>query len=378
MVDESEPAVPVVLPERIIPPRAYHDPAVHRDEVTRLFRRSWLFAGFTDDLRDDDDFITAELAGTSVVVQNFRGALRALHNVCSHRFARLQTAACGNRRLVCPYHGWLYNADGVPVGIPGNDEHFGFDRERRRALALDRFEVAVRGRFVFVRLEPGGAGLDEHLGAYGPLLDHVSAAFPDRFDDQTVPWAADWKIGVESVLEVYHVASVHPETFKPFFRGTWDIESQPPHSRGVAALSDTGVRYWNGIVRHLGLRTTDRHRDYDNITIFPNLALGITHGAMLSVQTYDPVAPGRCDLRFRLFLAAAERRDGPVRRHVEDSLRAINLRVLEEDRAVSETVQRGIVQARRPAVPGRNEARIHTFHAAWLDRMDRDDYSIMG
>ncbi len=373
MVDAaSEPTAPAALAPAALAlapalaPSDYHDPAVHQAEMRAIFRRSWLFVGMTDDLAEEDDFVTADLAGVSVAVRNVGGELRAFHNVCAHRFAILHPAPCGRGRFVCPYHGWAYDRDGVPVGVPGNAEHFGLDREARRRLALRRFEVSARGRFVFVRLEPGGPSLDEHLGAWGELLDHASAAFPDRFEDRVMPWAANWKIGVESVLEVYHVDQVHPETFKPFFRKAWDITAGGDHSQGVARLSDAGARYWDGIVKHLGLARSDRFRDYDNTLIFPNLAIGITHGAMMSVQTYEPLDAERCRLRCRLFLAPGrpDRRDGPVRRHVEESLRAINVKVLEEDRAVCETVQAGARQMDRPALPGANEARIHAFHRA--------------
>lgn len=377
MVDTAElPGLPLLSDtDGILPPCAYTGEAVFHAEIARIFRRSWLFAGFTDDLAADDDHITVDLAGTSVVVQNFGGELRALHNVCSHRFARIQTKPCGNGRLRCPYHGWLYNRDGVPVGIPGNEEFFGLDREARQARALKRFEVAVRGRFVFVRLEPGGPSLDAHLGACGAVLDHASALFPDRFEDRTVPWEADWKVGVESVLEVYHVESIHPETFKPFFGKSWEILAEGPHSLGRATLSETGERYWNGIVKHLALTRGGRHGGYENHLIFPNLAVSITHGAMMSVQTYGPVASGRCALRFHLAMAGttrADRRDGPVRSHVEESLRAINLKVLEEDRVVCESVQRGLRQARWPALPGRNERRIQAFHQAYCAVMETE------
>lgn len=373
MVDTPENGTAQRLSDGILPPRAYTDPDVFRAEADGIFRRCWLFVGFTDDLAGDNDFITADIAGTSVVVQNFGGELRALHNVCSHRFARIHDKPCGNRRLQCPYHGWLYNKDGVPAGIPGNEDFFGLDRTARQTRALQRFEVATRGRFVFVRLDPGGPSLDVHLGAYGPVLDHASAMFPTRFDDQTLDWAANWKIGVESVLEVYHVETTHPETFKPFFKKIWNVAESGPHSLGQAVLSDAGERYWNGIVKHLGLRRTDRHSGYENYLIFPNLAVGITHGSMLSVQTYDPIDDGRCALRFRLLLADSdhpERRERAAWRHVVESLRAINLRVLAEDRVVSESVQRGIRQARWPAIPGWNEDRIRAFHrayGAWMD-----------
>lgn len=373
MVDTAKSSALLSSLKAVIEPSAYGDPDIFREETQRIFRRSWLFIGFTDDLANDNDYVAAELAGTSVVVQNFGGELRAFHNVCSHRFARIQPQSCGNRRMQCPYHGWLYNRDGVPTGIPGNDEFFNLDQDARRARALARFDVATRGRFVFVRLEPEGISLDEHLGRYGAMLDHASASFPACFDHQTLAWNADWKVGVESVLEVYHVDAVHPETFKPFFGKRWDMAEEGRHSLGRAELSTMGKRYWDGIVRHLGLIRSESHDGYENYLIFPNLAVGITHGAMMSVQTYEPVAPGRSRLNFRLSMAAtcrAEGGSGAARRHVEESLRAINRRVLDEDRVISETVQCGLGQARWSALPGKNEARIHAFHRVYLAAMN--------
>src|ERR1700690_3970901 len=72
-------------------------------ERAHLFERSWQLVGLCSDLARHQDFITAELAGRSVVIQNFDGALRGFHNVCSHRHARLRSANCGNGLLRCPY-----------------------------------------------------------------------------------------------------------------------------------------------------------------------------------------------------------------------------------------------------------------------------------
>lgn len=74
-------------PDMVIPPQRYSGEANHAEEAARVFRRCWMFVGFTDDLRNDNDFITADIAGTSVLVQNFDGELRAYHNVCTHRYS---------------------------------------------------------------------------------------------------------------------------------------------------------------------------------------------------------------------------------------------------------------------------------------------------
>ena len=367
MADPSatRPVAPVSGP--VIAPAHYADPATFAAEVARIFRRAWLFAGFAEQVAHPNDFLTTDVAGTSVVVQNFDGELRAFHNVCTHRYSLIQLEPCGNRRLQCPYHGWLFNRDGVPVGIPGNDAFFGFDRADRQGLALPRYEVARRGRFVFVRLEPGGPALDDFLGAYGPLLDDLGA-FTEPVADATQEWAANWKIGVESVLEPYHVDATHPETFKTFVVKRWTTETAGPHSRCRTEIGDGSRKWWDNTVRVLGLRGDARYRDYDHYFLFPNLSLAVTHGSMLSVQTYAPLGPERLALRYHLFLAPGARA-GAARNAVAASLTAFNERVLAEDRLVSESTHRGCRQVTAPAVPGRAEDRIPAFHAAWQDWM---------
>lgn len=369
--------LPPPLPATVISTTRYADPAVHAAEVERIFRRSWVFAGFADQLARPNDFLTADIAGTSVVVQNFDGQLAAFHNVCTHRYSLIQREPCGNRRLECPYHGWLFNREGVPVGIPGNDRFFGFDRAAKAKLALPRFEVATRGRFVFVRLEPGdeggGEGLDDFLGGYGPLLDDLSA-FTEPVADDTQEWEANWKIGVESVLEPYHVDATHPETFKSFIAKSWQTATEREHSRCTTAISGHSTKWWTNVVRALGLARDERYRDYDHYFIFPNLSLAVTHGSLLSVQTYDPLGAERLRLRFRLFLAPSRKPnapDGAAWRTVADTVCAFNLQVLDEDRRASESAHRGSKQVGgKPAVPGWAEDRIFAFHAAYLARME--------
>lgn len=356
----------------VIPPHAYGIPAIAEEEARSLFRSTWIFAGLAEDLADDNDFVVRDIAGTSVVVQNFGGELRAFHNVCTHRFALIQTEPCGNRRLQCPYHAWLFNRDGVPVGIPGNDAFFGFDRAGREKLALERYEVAARGRFVFVRLEGGGPDLDTWLGDYGAVLDRAGGLFTDGIDDTTQTWNANWKIGVESVLEVYHVDATHPETFKPFTVKEWQTGFCGAHSRCATRLSDTSTQWWDGIVKRLGLAHDPGGAGiYDHYFVFPNLSFAITHGAFFSLQTYDPLTPDSCALRYRLFLGDGKR--GAARNAVAGTLRDFNTRVLAEDRFVSEAAHKGARQMDRPAVLGSVEDRIAAFHGEWFARMPAQD-----
>jgi len=354
-----------------LPASAYGATAQQRAEKTGLFDTCWVFAGLSDDLAQPNDFLTLELGGTSVMIHNFDGELRALHNVCAHRFAPIHGACKGNRLPRCPYHGWTYNRDGVPIGIPGNAEHFGLDRAARTRLALRAFDLAVCGRFVFVRLNRDGPDLDSWLGPYADLLSRCSAVFTETYDGGRLDWACDWKLAVEGVLEVYHVDMVHADSFRAFTGKGWTCAYHGCHSQGTAPVQEADKRWWQGLAKRLRLSPAAGHADYEHLYIFPNLAVGLTEGTVMSVQSYLPApdgAPDRSILDYRLVMAtAAEGASTAARQAVQEHLRTFNRRVLDEDRAICEQVQRGCRQmadGRRPLL-GHNEARIRAFHTAY-------------
>ncbi|WP_044558461.1 aromatic ring-hydroxylating dioxygenase subunit alpha [Azospirillum sp. B4] len=348
-------------------------------ETRDLFPRLWHFVGFLDEVAAPDGYLVRTIAGVPVVVQRFDDDIRAFRDVCSHRYARLHATDSGQGPLRCPYHGWTYNRDGVPMGIPGNDACFHLDRADKAALALARYEVAARGRFIFVRLVPGGAPLDEWLGPLGTWLDAVSDGFAAPFSQAPLDWRADWKMGMENVLEVYHVDAVHPETFRTVTEGAWICAEHGPHSTGTIGLTAETRRWWDGVAKRLKLTPLTRFTNYDHAIIFPNLAIGLTAGLMASVQTYEPVygpdggvQPGRSTLRYRLSLARQQPgASAAARAGVEAHLADFNRRLLAEDQTVAEAAWAGTMQMDRPALLGGNEGRIRAFHAAWLREMGR-------
>ncbi|HVS76343.1 MAG TPA: aromatic ring-hydroxylating dioxygenase subunit alpha, partial [Steroidobacteraceae bacterium] len=187
-----------------IPADHYYRPDVLDAEIERVFKPSWLCVGFTQDLRNHNDFITAEIGHRGIVVQNFHGELKAFRNVCTHRFSRIHCARQGNRVLQCPYHGWTFGADGAPIGIPLNKQCFGLDEADRRALALQSYALDTVGHFVFVRMSKSGPSLRDFLGELYDDLAHVSDVCPDRFETEQYDWAANWKLGMDNAAEGYH------------------------------------------------------------------------------------------------------------------------------------------------------------------------------
>lgn len=352
--------------------RHYYDPDLFADEQRRILATTWQFVGFSDELAAPGSWLTRDIAGQPVLIQDFDGERRALRNVCSHRFARLRAGdgVTGGGPLRCPYHGWTYDRDGVPVGIPGNADCFGLSRDDKQALALPRYELDRIGRFLFARVEPGGPDLETALGPHATLLRALSDGMSAPFVQASQDWDANWKVGVENVLEIYHVDSVHPDSFRTVVNGSWRVVTDGPHSVGYAGLRPEAQRWWEGAGKRLGLIPVDAVggvEGYVHLLLFPNLAIGITAGRMISVQTLEPTGPDRFTLRYRLCLAKA--RDGASKAAlaaVTQHLAALNDTLLAEDRAICAAVGAGVRHATGAALIGANEERLHHFHATLL------------
>ncbi len=79
-------------PERSsgLPAQCYTDPAFYELEKERMFRRSWLSVGRVEQVADPGDYFTIELFGEPlIIVRDKEGTVRALSNVCPHRWMLL-------------------------------------------------------------------------------------------------------------------------------------------------------------------------------------------------------------------------------------------------------------------------------------------------
>jgi choline monooxygenase len=352
----------------------YTDAAVLAVEQERIFARHWHFVGLKSSLAAPDDWIATEIAGRGITIQNFDGELRGFRNVCSHRHARLRSECQGNGLLRCPYHGWTYNGEGVPVGIPGNTEWFGLDRAAKRALALPPIAVACCGNLVFARIAAEGPSLAAFLSDYFLLFARISEAFPVPFAEGSLDWRCNWKIGVESAIEGYHLDMVHPHSFRPSIRAALPAALSGDHSAGPLLLAEPALQSLEKLQTRLGLGRFEVSERYDHYLAFPNFCLAVSAGVTLSLQTYEPVSPGTMRLRFRLLTGESAKpalRQGVMGKAVLGAFADFNTQVLTEDQAISEGVQRG--KAWRPLPPaclGANEDRLQAFHAAWRRSME--------
>lgn len=362
-----------MLASQAINPNTYYDLDIYKEEQRKVFHENWIFVGFKEQIKNHDDFITTKIGETPVVIQNCNGELHALLNICSHRKATLQTAACGNRPLRCPYHCWTYKNGGKLIGIPQNIESFAINEQQKEKLSLKQFNIAYCGDFIFVRINRQGKKLEDFLGPYFNILNEISADFcQDVFADK-YRWQTNWKLAVETVLEVYHVPGTHPESFANLAIPECEIISNPPHSTGNTPMQEPSKKWWQGVRKFLKLQQNLKFTEYNHIFIYPNLAIGITNGSLMSVQTYEPKSENTCDLNFRLKMiktANQEKTSDVVRQEIYQNLTRFNHVTLEEDRIVAESCQDNMPHTKIPAIIGKCEDRIRHFHNAWRLNME--------
>lgn len=94
---------------RGLPGWTYHSQALFDLERTRVFLTHWQLAGHTADLPNVGDWLGFDLLGErAVVMRGQDGVIRAFHNLCRHRGARVVDGSSGTlQRGDCLPVSWL-------------------------------------------------------------------------------------------------------------------------------------------------------------------------------------------------------------------------------------------------------------------------------
>ncbi|MCC2666778.1 MAG: hypothetical protein K0S63_694 [Gammaproteobacteria bacterium] len=350
-----------MMKSTLIPLEYYCVEAKFQQEQQFLFANIWHFVGFTSQLANNNDYICVNLAGKSVVIRNFNGELKAFHNVCSHRFSLLCREPSGNAPFQCPYHGWAYNKEGVPKGIPGKERFSNIDVE---ALKLQSFQIDTCGKFVFVNLNSGAISLKDYLGNTAQLLQEFSEAMDSQIDCNEIIIEANWKVIVENTLEDYHVHMVHPSSFYQLGIKHTEIKCEEFHS-------NTKMVFKHQLQENKKIDVAFDKRpmkidDYIHQLIFPNLTLASAFGTTFAIQTIVPLAVNKTRFISYVFSTHCNplsTKDSALIKAFNLSAKEFNRQVFDEDKAICEAVQKGIQETnRKSGVLSTDEERIFAFH----------------
>lgn len=312
---------------RGLPAWSYRSPALFALERSEVFLNHWQVAGHVSDIAAPGDWLTFDLLGDrAVVIRGDDGTVRAFHNLCRHRGARLVDGETGQCRsaLVCPFHGWVYNTDGTLRGASRPETFGDFDRSD---FGLRPIEMEIWHGFIFLRFLPGPqpsvaaqlAPFDADFAAY-EAVGHLPV--------DTSPWSEHLDVNWKSVRDVdnegYHVALAHPALQDLYGRSYVDHVLANGLSFSVGTYGDRPGRLWS--VQHYitasdgGPDLPDRLRNaWTYYGMFPNTVFAFTPEGAQFYQDI-PLNPGRTMLRGRLYRRPQETRAGRVARYLAERI----------------------------------------------------------
>ena len=378
--------VPVELATTLIP-KAYTCPEFYAIEQERVFATSWIAVGCTSQLQQSGQALVVTVAGRSIIVTRDKaGRLRAFHNVCRHRGARLLDDGCQalrSARIRCSYHSWTYDLEGHCLGTPlfeGSDipenQRGAFDMSGvkhfdKADYSLIPARVENWAGLIFVNLNPDAPSLRAQLGD-----------LPERFASYRLDeWrlvrakryqiAANYKLIGENFMECYHLPWVHPELIKVSRLENHYRWQGPGLYTGMCTTpisQNAEVGGWQGLRPLSTLRGADAE-SARFVWLFPNTAMNVLPNHAF-IMLACPEGPGQTSEE-TLILAHPECTEGSSVGEELDQLASFWDLVNRQDIAIVERVQAGLSD---PAYRGGRmcyhfEEPLHRFQNMVIDKM---------
>jgi phenylpropionate dioxygenase-like ring-hydroxylating dioxygenase large terminal subunit len=355
--------------------RHYIQPEIFEQEQQRLFGRLWIFACLRTAVQAEHAFATRRIGGRSVLIQNNDGRIRAFENACPHRLMPLQTASFGQARMVCPYHGWVFDSAGKVKSIPKEQSLYAFSPQEREELCLREYAVETVGELVFVNLDKNPIPISEQFAPeLIERLKDISGHFSEVSVHTEIPVRYNWKLNFENVLDHQHVPYVHPKTFLPLMRSASEHKEREPASGDKQPISDRLVDQswfsttpiqieswpWHNMVDRYGPTGT-----YHNHFLFPNVNFISVGGLVFLIQQFEPVSATETRVVFTLCAARSQTRLPALPAILRGHLKG-EVEVLMEDVNYLEGLQASLHEGSPVVHHGQYEHRLVGFGQTYL------------
>jgi glycine betaine catabolism A len=201
-------------PGRALPGAFFTDDVLYDAEMDAIFARHWLFVASEPEIPEGGDYRTYQIGRYPILIlRQDDGSIKAFHNTCRHRGARVlqQESGVVGTRIVCPYHRWSYDLNGVCD----------------QGLRLQPVQVRVLSGLIFVCLadEPPGDFADLAAQVSGYLEPHALPRTKVAFQQDLIE-EGNWKLTIENNRECFHCGG-HPELLRSLFHfiGDFSVDS---------------------------------------------------------------------------------------------------------------------------------------------------------
>lgn len=312
-------------------------------ERRAVFRTAPQIVCHLNDIPEPGDYQTLDILGEHVVVLRDRqGEVRAFHNVCRHRAARLVSGSGGNcgHRLVCPYHAWSYDLDGRLRAIPRRQDFGALDLD---AHGLVPVAHEVFAGFIFVRFAPGLPSVEEMMAPYA----HEIA--PYRFEELVPqgrvtlrPRRLNWKNIADNYSDGLHITVAHPGLTR-LFGVSYGLEAETWVDKMWGGLRDSPSDNWSErayqrLLPEAPHLPPDRQRLWTYFKLWPNTAFDI-YPDQVDFMQFIPVSPTETLIREIAYVRPDDRREMRAARYLNWR---INRQVNAEDTELITRVQDGM------------------------------------
>ena len=283
-------------------------------ERQHIFMKNWQLLARSAQLENSGDYLASSIAGIPVIAcRSDDGELRAFHNICRHRAARLVEEGQGNcKRLQCGYHAWTYDLEGKLIAAPAITDEAGFDSTQFNLFPL---RCEAWNGLVFVNFDQQAVNLADWLGDIVEIMQGFPGIDTEFVftREEIVDFEANWKTYGDNSCEGYHLPTIHRDMAAEIDRKHTNIEAR--HGEYVnfdVSYKDGSKACW--------------------IYRYPNFMIAC-EPAYINIQSTDPISSRLSRLRDYFWFSRHS-----DKQRIEQALNASDL-VTEEDRNICVEVQ---------------------------------------
>jgi phenylpropionate dioxygenase-like ring-hydroxylating dioxygenase large terminal subunit len=161
----------------------------------------WYVAGLSSSLKKNKTLSVHLFDEWIVLFRDKSGTAIALQDRCLHRSAQLSRGSVKEGCLICPYHGWTYDQEGMVVEIPSEGPSHG----RKRSAV--KYSVCEKDNYIYVCLSKNPA-LEKPFDI--PQVNnrkYKRIQLQNTFENNVTNC-------VENFLDIPHTTFVHPNIFR--------------------------------------------------------------------------------------------------------------------------------------------------------------------
>lgn len=180
-------------------------------EKKNIFLKEWLCVARVEEVEKAGDYFATRIIGEPVlIVRNEVGDINAFANVCLHRGVEIAAGSGNTKTFSCPYHAWTYDLNGNLASASFMRESKDFDPKSCR---LKKVHSGVWAGWVFLNFSTDPVPLSEAISDLASDLDLLKMENLRLGTKITLDLPTNWKFVVENLMDVYHVRTLHYNSF---------------------------------------------------------------------------------------------------------------------------------------------------------------------